>query len=233
MLVTGGSSGIGAACVAAFLAEGAKVASADLHLTTAPVDGVVHLAGDVSDDTQAAKLVDDAVAALGGIDILVNSAGIGTLTPSESLTAKDWRRTIATNVDGSFFMAQAVIRHMLSAGKGGSVVNIGSVCGHVGFHEHAAYTASKGAVANLTRALGVEFAARGIRVNSVSPGFVLTPLIVSQATDEVMAQLVALHPIGRMALPAEIAQPVLFLASGDASFIVGADILVDGGYTAL
>jgi NAD(P)-dependent dehydrogenase (short-subunit alcohol dehydrogenase family) len=234
VLVTGGSSGIGAACVAAFLAEGAMVASADLRLPAeGKHDGVLRLAGDVSDPAQAARLVAASVEALGGVDILVNSAGIGAVEPTEGLSSEAWRRTLAVNLDGSFYMAQAAIRHMLARGTGGAIVNIGSILGHVGYVEHASYTAAKGAVVNLTRSLGIEFAARGIRVNSVSPGFVRTPLVELQATDEVMAQLVAAHPIGRIAEPEEIAKPVLFLASDEASFIVGADVLVDGGYTAL
>jgi NAD(P)-dependent dehydrogenase (short-subunit alcohol dehydrogenase family) len=234
VLVTGGSSGIGAACVRAFLAEGAMVASADLRLPeVSEHEDVLRLSGDVSDAAQAARLVTEAVEALGRVDVLVNSAGIGAVEPTEALSADQWRKTLAVNLDGCFYMAQATIRHMLANGTGGAIVNIGSILGHVGYPEHASYTAAKGAVINLTRSLGIEFAARGIRVNSVSPGFVRTPLVELQATDEIMAQLVAAHPIGRIAEPMEIARPVLFLASEDASFIVGADVMVDGGYTAI
>lgn len=234
VLVTGGSSGIGAACVTAFIAEGAMVASADLRAPEAGHDErVSHLAGDVSDAAQAAKLVAQAVEKLGSVNILVNSAGIGAVEPSDALSPEGWRKTLAVNLDGCFYMAQAAIRHMLANGGGGAIVNIASVLGHVGYPEHASYTAAKGAVINLTRSLGIEYAARGIRVNSVSPGFVRTPMVELQATDDIMAQLVAAHPIGRIAEPEEIAKPVLFLASDEASFIVGADIMVDGGYTAL
>jgi NAD(P)-dependent dehydrogenase (short-subunit alcohol dehydrogenase family) len=233
VLVTGGASGIGAACVAAFLAEGAKVASIDLRLPEAAADdGVTRLAGDVSEAAQAATMVEDAVTALGGLDILVNSAGIGALEPTETATVHSWRKTLAVNLDGTFYMAQAAIRHLLDAGRGGAIVNIASIHGQVGFPGHAAYTASKGAVVNLTRSLGVEFASRGIRVNAVCPGFVLTPMIEAGVTDELMPQIVALHPIGRIARAEEIAGPVLFLASDDASFMAGTCVSVDGGYTA-
>lgn len=232
VLITGGASGIGAACVNAFLAEGAAVASVDLRLPEARTEnGVLHLAGDVSDARQATELVAATVDALGALDILVNSAGIGAVNPSENLSPEGWRRTLAVNLDGSFYMAQAVIRHMLALNRGGSIINIGSVLGHVGYPEHASYTAAKGAIVNLTRSLGIEFAARGIRVNSISPGFVRTPLVELQATNEIMSQLATLHPIGRIAEPEEIAKPVLFLASDEASFVVGTNLLVDGGYT--
>lgn len=234
VLVTGGSSGIGAACVRAFLAEGARVASVDLRLPEmCEQEEVLRLSGDVSDAAQAARLVGEAVKGLGRVDVLVNSAGIGAVEPTEALSADNWRKTLSVNLDGCFYMAQAVIRHMLEIGSGGAIVNVGSILGHVGYPEHASYTAAKGAVINLTRSLGIEFAARGIRVNSVSPGFVRTPLVELQATDEIMAQLVAGHPIGRIAEPMEIAKPIVFLASEDASFIVGADVMVDGGYTAV
>ncbi|KKW90136.1 SDR family NAD(P)-dependent oxidoreductase [Sphingobium chungbukense] len=232
VLVTGGSSGIGAACCAAFLAEGARVASVDLRLPAGGVDGILQLAGDVSTADAAATIVADAVAGLGRIDILVNSAGIGSLEPTESVSEAHWRRTQAVNLDGSFYMAQATIRHMLKEGSGGAIINIASIHGHVGFPGHAAYAASKGAVVNLTRALGIEYAARGIRVNAVCPGFVMTPMIEAGVTDELMPQVIALHPIGRIANPNEIAAPVLFLASDDASFIAGTSLMVDGGYTA-
>lgn len=233
VLITGGASGIGAACVAAFLAEGAQVASADLHLPPSKAqDGLINLVGDVSDAAQASRLVGEAVAAFGGVDVLVNSAGVGALELSENLSPDEWRKTLSINLDGTFFMAQAAINHMLANSKCGAIVNISSILGQVGFAQHASYTASKGGVINLTRSLGIEFAARGIRVNCVSPGFVLTPLIEKQDDEELMAQLVALHPIGRIALPDEIAKPVMFLASDEASFIVGTNIMVDGGYTA-
>ncbi len=232
VLVTGGGSGIGAACVAAFRAEGARVASADLRAPLSNAgDGTIHLSGDVSDAAVAAALVDEAASRLGGLDILVNSAGIGALEPSENVSADAWRRTLAVNLDGTFYMAQAAIRYMLTAGSG-AIVNIASIHGHVGFAGHAAYTASKGGVVNLTRSLGIEYAARGIRVNAVCPGFVMTPMIEAGISDELLPQIVALHPIGRIARPEEIAAPVLFLASDEASFVTGASIPVDGGYTA-
>lgn len=232
VLVTGGASGIGAACIEAFLSEGANVVSVDVKQNSnRDVNKLIHLTGDVSDPVAASRLVDETVERLGGLDILVNSAGVGDLHPSDTLSPESWRRTLSINLDGSFYMAQAAIRHMLKTGSG-AVVNIASIHGQVGFGEHAAYTASKGAVINLTRSLGLEYGSRGIRVNAVCPGFVKTPMIDAGVPDEMMPQVVALHPIGRIGRPDEIAAPVLFLASDQASFVTGTSLAVDGGYTA-
>lgn len=231
-LVTGGASGIGAAVVDSLLAGRARVVVADL--AARPDDASGHRADlptDVSDPAACAAAVAGAVDRFGRLDILVNSAGVGALEPSDTLSPESWRRTQAINLDGTFFMCQAAIRHMLPAG-GGAIVNVASIHGHVGFGAHAAYTASKGGVVNLTRTLGIEYAARNIRVNAVCPGFVLTPMIEAGVTDDLMPQIVALHPIGRIARAEEIAAPILFLASDEASFMAGASLMVDGGYTA-
>ena len=121
---------------------------------------------------------------------------------------------------------------MLHSDTGGSIVNVASIHGHVGFGGHAAYTASKAGVINLTRSLAIEYASRGIRVNAVCPGFVKTPMIDAGVSDELMPQVVALHPIGRIGLPEEIASAIMFLASNEASFMIGASMVVDGGYLA-
>lgn len=230
VLVTGGASGIGAACVAAFLREGAQVMIADRN---APPDGgaAEFVEIDVTLPQDCERAVAESVARFGRLDVLVSSAGIGTLEPSETVAPEAWRRTLAVNLDGSFFMAQAALRHMLTPGRG-AIVNVASIHGHVGFGGHAAYTASKGGIVNLTRSLGIEYASRGIRVNAVCPGFVKTPMIDAGVSDALMPQIVALHPIGRIAHADEIAAPVLFLASDDASFVVGTSLMVDGGYTA-
>jgi len=231
-LVTGGASGIGQATVAALLAEGARVVSADVREGPDRAgDALIHAICDVTDPDACTAAAKAAVTVFGGLDILINSAGVGALAASETVTHEDWRRTLAINLDGTFNMSQAAIRVMLEAGRG-AIVNVASVHGLVGFPGHAAYTASKGGVVNLTRALGVEYASRGIRVNAVCPGFVMTPMIAAGVTDELMPQIVALHPLGRIGRADEIATTILFLASDDASFVIGATLTVDGGYTA-
>lgn len=235
-LVTGGASGIGAATVERLSREGALVMVADISKPCGPLpcDGkrVHFVQGDVSSPAGAEALVKATVEAFGRLDILVNSAGIGALVPTESETAEHWRATMGVNCDGVFYMAQAAIRQMLAQESGGTVVNVASVHGLVGFANHAAYTASKGAVVNMTKSLAVEYASRGIRVNAVCPGFVMTPMIEAGVSDELMPQVVALHPIGRIGNANEIADPIAFVASDEASFMTGSSLVVDGGYTA-
>jgi NAD(P)-dependent dehydrogenase (short-subunit alcohol dehydrogenase family) len=231
-LVTGGASGIGAACVAGLLREGAKVVIADRNAPASLArNNIAFVQTDVTSPAACNNAVAETVSRFGRLDVLVNSAGVGELQPSEEVSAESWRRTLSINLDGGFYMAQAAVRHMVEHG-GGSIVNVGSIHSHVGFAQHAAYCASKGGILNLTRALGLEYAARGIRVNAVCPGFVKTPMIDAGVTDELMPAIVALHPMGRIALPDEIARPVLFLASDEASFVTGTSLIVDGGYTA-
>jgi NAD(P)-dependent dehydrogenase (short-subunit alcohol dehydrogenase family) len=230
-LVTGGASGIGEACVDGLLREGARVVVADRNGGSLSGTNVAFVHTDVTDPSACTNAIDDTVRLFGRLDVLINSAGVGELHASEDVSAESWRRTLSVNLDGSFFMAQAAIRRMLQHG-GGSIVNVASIHSHVGFAQHAAYCASKGGILNLTRALGLEYAARGIRVNAVCPGFVKTPMIDAGVSDQLMPDIVALHPIGRIAQPEEIARPVLFLASDEASFITGTSVIVDGGYTA-
>lgn len=234
VMVTGGASGIGAATVAAFRKEGARVICADIRAPENPEPdaGVAFVQVDVADLAAANQAIAFAVDRFGRLDVLVNSAGVGELEASETVSPASWRRTLSINLDGAFYMSQAAICHMLEAGDEGVIVNVASVHGLVGFAGHAAYTASKGGVVNLTRSLGIEFAARGIRINAVCPGFVRTPMIDAGVSEDLMPHIVSLHPLGRIARPDEVAAAILFLASSDASFVVGASLAVDGGYTA-
>jgi NAD(P)-dependent dehydrogenase (short-subunit alcohol dehydrogenase family) len=150
--------------------------------------------------------------------------------PSEELEKEEWERVIDINLTGSFLMAKRAIKEM-KKGSGGSIINCASILGTVGQSETAAYTSSKAGVVNLTRTLAAEFAPDGIRVNAVSPGYIETPML--EGIDEkTKKHLTSLHPIGRMGKPEEVAKAVTFLASDDASFVTGANLLVDGGYTA-
>lgn len=256
-LITGAASGIGRATAQRFLAEGARVAAADMNGDGLDAgfgghDGAVTVAGDVSDPADAARMAAAAVEAFGTIDILVNCAGIARYTNFLELPLEEWQLVQDVNSTGTFLMAQAVARHMVAdrhpeqrqEGSGGvvprgrhsrAIVNIASVEAHVVLassgHPQVHYNASKGAVHMITRALAVELAPHGIRVNSICPGLTETPLAAyALATPERRASIEKLVPLGRVAQPGEIAAAALFLASADASYVTGEALVVDGGF---
>jgi D-threitol dehydrogenase (NAD+) len=235
-LVTGGASGIGAAIVDTFVAKGARVAVVDLDGDAAAKKAAEHggLASgygcDVTDPSAVDAAVDAVLAEYGHIDILVNSAGVAILAPAEDLTVSAFDTTISVNLKGTFLVCQAVGRHLLAQGSG-KIINLASQAATVALDQHAAYCASKFAVVGLSKVLASEWAGRGVTVNTVSPTVVLTDLgrkaWAGPKGDALKAQI----PTGRFALPEEIAATVLFLASGAADMVNGADLLVDGGYT--
>ena len=234
--VTGAASGIGAAISEAFAAKGARVALLDLNreaaeTRAAALPGARGYFCDVADaastDAAAAAVEND----FGGIDILVNSAGIAALAPAEELDDAAWQRTIDVNLTGSFLMARAVGRRMIAAGRGGRIVNLASQAGTVAIEGHVAYCASKFGVIGLTRTLALEWGRHGITVNSISPTVVLTDLGRSAWSGAKGDALKAQIPTGRFAEPEEIAAAAVFLASAEAAMINGADLIVDGGYT--
>ena len=243
-LITGAASGIGRATAQRFLAEGARVAAADMNGDGLDAefgghDGAVTVAGDVSDPADAARMAAAAVETFGTIDILVNCAGIARYTNFLDLPLEEWQLVQDVNSTGTFLMAQAVARHMVADRPPGrtsrAIVNIASVEAHVVLassgHPQVHYNASKGAVHMITRALAVELAPHGIRVNSICPGLTETPLAAyALATPERRASIEKLVPLGRVAQPAEIAAAALFLASADASYITGEALVVDGGF---
>lgn len=235
-LVTGGASGIGAAICDAFAAKGARVAVVDLNAAAAEakakaLGGATSFACDVSDPASVQKTVAGVLAVFGGIDILVNSAGVAFLAPADELPLDLWGKTIGINLTGTFLVSQAVGKAMIAAGRGGKIVNLASQAGTVAIDQHVAYCASKFGVIGLSKVLAAEWGKHRICVNTISPTVVLTELGKKAWDNPKGEALKARIPSGRFALPEEIAAAAVFLASNGADMINGADLLVDGGYT--
>ena len=249
-VITGAASGIGAACARRFAAEGASVVVSDL--SEAACAGIVKelrdtgatfvvAAGDVAVRADTEAVAEAARTSFGGLDVLVNSAGISARTVADLPDLEErWRRVIDVNLKGTMLMCMAAVEVMRTA-RSGSIVNLASIMGHVGYPPgvglsdgFSPYAQSKGGVAQLTRDLAATVGREGIRVNAVCPGFVRTPLTETlTSNNETYSKLLDLHPLGRIAEPEEIANVILFLASDEASFVTGANVLVDGGYTAV
>lgn len=235
-IVTGGASGIGEFTVREMLKQGAKVVIADFDdaggqkLADELGEGVSFIHVDVSNEEQVEAMVKHSVDTFGKVDILFNNAGIGSTGSTHELSLEDWNKTISVNLSGVFLCAKYALIEMVKQGSG-SIVNCASILGHVGQAATASYSAAKGGVVNMTRALSVEYASQGIRVNAVCPGYINTPLL-DQLDEATRKHLVSLHPLGRLGESQEVANAVVFLASDEASFVTGANLLVDGGYTA-
>ena len=240
-LVTGAGSGIGEACANTLAASGAKVIVADFDAGSGKsvaekiaTDGGVasFFEVDVSVPEQAAAMVKYAVDTYGRLDVAVNNAGIGgAQSPTGEHPIDDWKKVIDVNLNGVFFGLRYQIPAMLESG-GGSIVNMASILGSVGFANSPAYVAAKHAVVGLTKTAALEYSAQGVRINSVGPGFIRTPLLDANLDDEMMEAIAAMHPIQRMGSAQEVANLVAFLCSDEAAFCTGAYYLVDGGYTA-
>jgi 3-oxoacyl-[acyl-carrier protein] reductase len=225
-LVTGGSSGIGSATARRLRAEGAKVASLDVH-RTAP-DGVVALEGDVSRSAEIEAAVDETQRELGPIDVLVCSAGVpGASLATVDVTDEEWRRVMGINADGVFFSNRAVIPGMVARGYG-RIVNVASIAGKEGNPMAAAYSASKAAVIGMTKAIGKDLARTGVIVNCVAPAVIETP-ILDGITEEHIGYMVDRIPMGRMGEPEEVAALICWLASEECSFSTGATYDISGG----
>jgi len=248
-VVTGGSSGIGFAAAAAFAAQDFAVmicGLGELEVSTATAalnalgGNVIGLAADVTDETQVRHVIGETVSCFGGIDILVTAAGIQRYGTVADTPVADWDLVLDVNVKGTFLVIKQVLPHLRSAG--GSIVIVSSVQAFVAQASVAAYTASKGALNALARSIAIDEAQYGIRVNTVCPASVDTPMLraaaraYSDGTDEGAQQLIQtwgrMHPLGRIAAPEEVAAVIEFLASDRASFVTGISMPVDGGLLA-
>ena len=226
-VVTGAAQGLGAAIADALEAEGARVARTDLSQS-----GVAYEL-DVTDRGSVDRALAEIAERLGEPTILVSNAGINRIGPSETLPEERWQEVVDINLTGAFRCAQAAGVRMLAAGRG-SIVSVASISAFVGMPGRAAYCATKAGVVALTRVLAVEWAARGVRVNAVAPGYVGTPMVEQALEAGLLAadELADRTPVGRVASPAEIADTVVFLASPAARYVTGQTLVVDGGYLA-
>jgi glucose 1-dehydrogenase len=249
VLVTGGTSGIGQAIAVRFAESGANVAinylrtpdeaaetEQQIHACVRRVrqEGVrdVLVGADVSAEHEVVAMLEETVERLGGVDVLVNNAGIQISRPSHELSAADFDKVIAVNLRGAFLCAREAIKHFLAAGKPGTIINVSSVHQLIPKPNYLGYSASKGGMQNLTRTLALEYAGRGIRVNAIGPGATVTPINRAWVDDPVKAAMVTAHiPIPRAGESDEMAGVACFLASDDAAYITGQTIYVDGGLT--
>lgn len=240
-IVTGGGSGIGEAVALTLAANGAKVVIADYDQAGGErVAKEIDAAGgtatfmqiDVSDAAQVEKMVLDTVELYGALHVAVNNAGIGgPQAPIGEYPVDGWKTVMGVNLDGVFYGMRYEIPAMLKAG-GGSIINIASILGNVGFGNAGAYVAAKHGVVGLTKSAAIEYSAQGIRVNSVGPGFIRTPLLDKNLDEATLDAIAGMHPIQRLGTSQEVADLVAFLGSDSASFCTGGYYLVDGAYTA-
>ena len=240
VIITGAASGIGKAAAQLFASAGANVVISDIHaLEGEKLAEEISIAGgkasffktDVSVASEMEALVDFAVTTYGKLDIAVNNAGIsGEQNPIADMSIEGWQKIIAVNLNSLFYGMKYQIGAMLKSG-GGSIVNISSILGAVGFAGSAGYSAAKHGVIGLTQTAALEYSAQHIRANAVGPGFIDTPLL--NALDvQMKSQLVAMHPIGRLGKSEEVAELIFWLASDKSSFVSGSYYPIDGGYLA-
>ncbi|MCB2059826.1 MAG: glucose 1-dehydrogenase [Novosphingobium sp.] len=256
--ISGGLRGIGRACAERFLAEGAKVVLSDLDAPDSDLassslaelgEAASYIQANVTREEDWDRALDAVATRHGKLHILVNNAGIDLTGAVESLELADWRRIMAINVDGVFMGVKAFTPMMADSGKdfrgGASIINVSSIMGLVGMNEVSAYNASKGAVRLFTKGIAIEFATKGmpIRANSLHPGFVSTPLLkegfqrwvdkgIAEKAQDLVDMVAGNTPMGRVAEPEDLAGGAFFLASEDSAYMTGAELVIDGGWTA-
>jgi NAD(P)-dependent dehydrogenase (short-subunit alcohol dehydrogenase family) len=242
-IITGAGSGIGRACAIALAREGAKVTLVGRRLDRLDEvareigDSALVVAADVSKNMEIDRAIERTVERFGGIDVLLNNAGVLHMGTVEEITEEQWDETFRVNVRGLWLLSRAVLPYLRKAG-GGSIINMASVLGINGARNRASYSPSKGAVVLLTKCMAIDHGHEHIRVNAICPSFVetdLTAAVVRNSPDprKVRAERVAVHPIGRLGQPEDIAGLAVYLASDESSWVTGATFPVDGGYLAV
>lgn len=234
-LVTGAARGIGRCTAELLRARGARIVASDLSDTVRELEaeGVATLVGDVADEDLARRSVELAAERFGRLDIVVNNAGRTLNKRLTETSVDDYDRILQINARGSFVTGRAAVE-LMAAGGGGAIVNVSSISAVAAFETQAAYASSKAAVAQLTKVIAIEYGRMGIRCNAVAPGVIETDIMegVVENGREMLRSFGNAHPIGRIGQPQEVAEAIAFLASPASSFITGALLLVDGGYTA-
>jgi NAD(P)-dependent dehydrogenase (short-subunit alcohol dehydrogenase family) len=235
-LVTGAARGIGRATALTLQSRGARVVATDVSeaVHELQAEDIVTLTGDIAEEATAIRSVGLAVERFGALDILVNNAGRTLNRALIDMSVADWDDIMSVNARGTFLHCREAVRAML-AGQGGVIVNVASIVAQVAMKDTSVYAASKGAIAQLTKVIAVEYGAQGIRANAVAPGVVETDILEGIVSDSraTLASHASAHPIGRVGQPQDIAEVIAFLASPASAFMTGSLVMADGGFTAL